>query len=111
MEPLRIRFSFANLVSVSDQPLHLDGLLAWAAVEQARRRGETDLDRAAETLPLSRRGDPRTWCASALEFEFLTAPSFRTLTRTTDVQDYAEAISNGRIRLAKPRDKLPVVEG
>jgi CRISPR type IV-associated protein Csf3 len=111
MEPLRVEFKFANLVSISDQPLHLDGLLAWAAVEQARRDGEEDLDRAAVTLPLLRRGDPKVWCASALTFDYLTPPSFRMLVRKTDVEDYAEAISSGRIKLAKSRDQLPVMSG
>jgi CRISPR type IV-associated protein Csf3 len=111
MEPLRVTFRFANLVSVSDSLLHLDGLLAWAAVERARQQGETDLDRAAESLPLARQGKPEVWCASALQFDYRSPPSFRTLVRKTDVDDYVDAIVKGRIKLAKPRDQLPVGSG
>jgi CRISPR type IV-associated protein Csf3 len=111
MQPLRVTFRFANLVSTSDSPLHLDGLLAWSSVEQARRRGDTDLDRAAESLPLARHGKPSVWCASALQFNYLSPPSFRTLVRKTDVDDYVDAITKGRIRLSKPRDQLPVGSG
>lgn len=111
MEPLRVDFEFGGFVSVSDQSVHLDGLLAWAAVELARDRGEVDLDRAAATLPLSRRGEPKVWCASALQFDYLTPPQYRMLTRTTDVHDYAEGISSGRITTTKPRDQLPTGSG
>lgn len=111
MKPIRITFQFANLVSVSDSPLHLDGLLAWVAVEQARQNDEADLDRAAVSLPLARSGKPEVWCASALQFDYVSPPSFRTLVRKTDVEDYAAAVTQGRISLSRPRDQLPVGSG
>ena len=111
MEPLRVTFRFANLVSTSDTPLHFDGLLAWASVEQARRRGETNLDLAASDLPLACEGDPSVWCASMLQFEYTSPPSFRTLVRKTDIDDYVDAIGKGRIQLAKKRDQLPTSSG
>lgn len=111
MQPLCVTFQFANLVSTSDQPLHLDGLLAWSSVEQARRAGETDLAAAAARLPLAREGEPAVWCASALEFSYRSPPAFRTLVRKTDVDDYADAITKGRIKLAKSRDQIPTGSG
>lgn len=111
MEPCRVTFRFANLVSVSDSPTHLDGLLAWASVEQARRNDDADLDRAAASLPLARSGEPEVFCASALQFDYMSPPSFRTLVRKTDVDDYAAALAHGRISLARPRDQLPVGAG
>jgi CRISPR type IV-associated protein Csf3 len=111
MVPLRVTFDLSTHVSLTDVPLHLDGVLAWAAVEIATRDGVLDLDHAAAKLPLARKGDPEVWCASAIEFDFLDVPNLRLMTRTTNVEAYAEAIDNGQIKLSRERQNLPTDSG
>jgi len=98
MNPLRIDIELCSPMVEPSSPLHLDALLAWAAVAEATANGDEEPLVAQETLPLER--DLGVWCASALSFEVLAPPSMRFCTKRTDVPDIAQAVANGLIASA-----------
>lgn len=77
--PFRVRWRLDRPMVITDAPLALDGLLAWARVEEEKVRrpqaSEADLTRASLDLPLQRHGEADDWvwraswlvCTPALE--------------------------------------------
>ncbi len=65
MEPLKITFRFRRPVTVTDHPIHLDSLVAWAVTEEKMEDGDPD-PWTNEDLPLGRQGE--VWQASQLLF-------------------------------------------
>jgi len=71
MEPLKIHWQFARPVVVPAHPIHLDALLAWAAVDEAVSQGQSDPLSAADSLPLAcwtANSGAWVWQASQLRF-------------------------------------------
>lgn len=86
MKPLKLVFRLATPVVEPEYPIHLDAVLAYAAVTAA----DGDLN-AQESLPLAKEtnGQDWVWRASALRFDNgLT--QIRYFTRKTDVEEIAE---------------------
>ena len=71
MVPLKITFCFSSPVAGdSDYPIHLDGLLAWARVDEATKAGAANPWQEQDDLPLAKagNGDDWVWQASRLAF-------------------------------------------
>lgn len=68
-KPLRIDITLINPIKAPNHPVHLDGLLAWAAVQEGLNEG-VPFDIAQERLPLSAHGEgaDSVWMASWIEF-------------------------------------------
>lgn len=69
MKGYRIDFLLATALRVPEFPLHLDSVLAWAAVQEGLEKG-LEINEAQELLPLARegQGDTAVWKASWVEF-------------------------------------------
>ncbi len=65
MEPLCITWSLNRPMVCSDYPIHLDSLVAWALVDEARENGVEDCFSVIENLPLEKTAD-NIWKASVL---------------------------------------------
>lgn len=93
-KPLRIEFTLANPVKAPSHPIHLDGLLAWAAVQEGIDAG-VPMEIAQEQLPLARQGadGDAVWMASWIEFSPGERDSL-VITRPFRVQDVVA--DNGR---------------
>lgn len=70
MEPLRIDFALATPLRIPEHPVHFDGVLAWAAVQDGMERG-IPMEEAQNRLPLDRHGDGESsvWMASWIDFD------------------------------------------
>jgi len=66
MKPLRVTFTLERPMHPPEMPIHLDALLAWAAVREAEEIGDPDPLAAQERLPLQHEDGPggAVWCAS-----------------------------------------------
>jgi CRISPR type IV-associated protein Csf3 len=99
MTPFRVTWWLSHPVCLSERPLHLDALLAWARVREACNAGMTAQQalKTQEDLPLDRavKGDSEVWKASALLWKFKSTPFLLQMTRRTSPGDLAFA--NGRI--------------
>ena len=51
LKPLKITFNLASRMVDPDKPIHLDGLLAWARVQQAIRADDPNLIILGITCP------------------------------------------------------------
>jgi CRISPR type IV-associated protein Csf3 len=69
MEPLRIDFTLVTPMRIPEHPIHFDGVLAWAAVQDGMDRG-IPMEEAQENIPLGRQGerDEAVWMASWINF-------------------------------------------
>lgn len=65
MEPLKIVWHLKRPMICNDIPLHLDSLVAWAAVEEAKEKGVEDYLSVLGYLPLGKTKDD-IWQASQL---------------------------------------------
>jgi CRISPR type IV-associated protein Csf3 len=95
MKPFRVTWRLSQPVCLSERPLHLDALLAWARVREAVDAGMTARQALStqDDLPLERavKGDSQVWMASALIFKFRSAPFLVQMTRRTSPQELAFA--------------------
>ena len=70
-EPLKITFRFASPVVVdSEYPVFLDGLLAYAAVLEAKEKNDENAWAKSEELPLAKAGDGADWVFKASRLVF-----------------------------------------
>lgn len=69
MTPLRIDFHLETPVKVPEYPIHLDGVLAWAAVQEGVLQG-ISMEEAQKHLPLeiARQDEHEVWKASWIDF-------------------------------------------
>jgi CRISPR type IV-associated protein Csf3 len=95
MKPFRVTWRLSQPVCLSERPLHLDALLAWARVSEAVDAGMTERQALStqDDLPLERavKGDSQVWMPSALIFKFRSAPFLVQMTRRTSPQELAFA--------------------
>jgi len=91
MKPFKVTFTINGEVAVPRHLVHLDDLLAWAAVDEAREDGQEDPVPAKESLPLARYESDAGWCwkASALRFQVLSEPRLLCRTRRVDYETIA----------------------
>lgn len=94
MKPLRIDFELETPIKAPNYPIHLDGLLAWAAVQEGLEHG-APMEEAQENLPLERDGEgaDAIWKASWIKFSSGPRDSL-VYTRPFRVHDIA--LDNGR---------------
>lgn len=90
LKPLKITFNLASRMVDPDKPIHLDGLLAWARVQQAIRADEPNPYNFGNNLPLAKETQDSlsVWKASALLFERKHVESFA-FTKRNDPHDIA----------------------
>jgi CRISPR type IV-associated protein Csf3 len=95
VRPFRVTWRLNQPVCLSERPLHLDALLAWARVSEAVQSGirAQDALKTQENLPLeiAVKGNSRVWKASALLFLFRSTPFLVRMTRRTSTEDLAFA--------------------
>lgn len=93
--PFRVTWQLSHPVCLSERPLHLDALLAWARVREAVNSGMPAQQalKTQEDLPLDRvvKGDSEVWKASALQFRFRSTPFLVQMTRRTNLEELAFA--------------------
>jgi len=65
VKPLKINWTFTRPIIKNDHPIHLDALLAWAAVKMAEEQGMIDHFDAQDDLPIAKTPDG-IWKASML---------------------------------------------
>lgn len=94
MKPLRITFTLNRPLRHPEYPIHLDALLAWAAVREAERAGSPDPLAAQEHLPLASHGAgaDAVWCASQLIFAPIEPPHTHLLVKRFEL----DALASGR---------------
>lgn len=100
MQALKIECRVANAWSPPDLGVHLDGLIAWALVEQARKSGQviTDYDEILSDLPLSRHEFPNgewVWQASQLVPVDMYGVERRMLTGRTPANEMFNLVAKG----------------
>lgn len=98
MEPLRVELTLQTPMIEPAFPIHLDALLAWAAVEEATELSRRDPLTAQEELPLQRVGE--VWAASALQFTQVATPTTTFTTKRTDVGLIADSLNTGAVTRA-----------
>jgi CRISPR type IV-associated protein Csf3 len=95
IEPFCVTWRLSQPVCLSERPLHLDALLAWARVREALQSGRTAQEalKAQLDLPLESavKGDNQIWKASALMFRFQSTPFLVQMTRRTSTEELAFA--------------------
>ena len=93
MKAFRVTFKLGGEMAVPHHLIHLDDLLAWAAVDAAREGRVDDPIAAKDDLPLERHETKAGWCwkASALRFQVLTEPRLLCRTRRVDYETIARA--------------------
>lgn len=94
MKPLRIDFELETPIKAPNYPIHLDGLLAWATVQEGIERG-IPMEEAQERLPLERDGEggDAVWKASWIKF----SPGQRdSMFFTRPFRVHQVALDNGR---------------
>jgi CRISPR type IV-associated protein Csf3 len=112
MEPLRVSWRLAMPWAPPNYGLHLDGLLAWAAVQEARAVGRafSAFEEVIERLPLARHETDAGWCwkASLVTPSIALAPERRYITARTPVFDLAAFESEQRAAMLalNPNAKL-----
>jgi CRISPR type IV-associated protein Csf3 len=96
MQPLRIECRLATAWCPPPTGLHLDGLLGFAAVDEAvqERRAVPDYDAILAELPFARH-ESGVWCASIFSVVNYAGQERRYLTQKTDVITMATMIGLG----------------
>lgn len=107
MRPLRITIDLLTPMVESAEPVHLDSLLAWAAVQEAHVSGTfKDYDSVLSTLPLAREERPEGWVwkASFLWPAANLGTRQRYLTRRFFREGFAEAYANNGLLFGGARN-------
>ena len=94
--PHKVTFYLELPTAVPNRALHLDGLLAFAAVHLAQKRGDLDPYLAQEELPLASEGTglSKIWKASQLMFDRKSPTELVSFTRRYNI--YATAARCGK---------------
>lgn len=111
MKPLRIEFLLEGPIALPDRPIHLDALLAKAALkemcvqavlEEEEVDDSTLISRSHDTLPLEKhtQDDQWVWKASMLKFDTPTCLQTCCYSRTFDIDQWME---NTRLHGVKDR--------
>jgi len=112
--PLRIEWRFATPWCPPPVAMHLDGLLAWAQVEEARARGEgiTDFSPFLDNLPLAKHETPSGWVwkASMIESFDVLGSERRYMTRRTALTEFSVRMGSGMIE-GRPLAEIDTVRG
>lgn len=98
--PLRITINLATPIVESDQPRHLDGLVAWAMFQEAQADGSfTGYDELHDSLPFEREERPEGWVykASFLAEMGRSGLSQRWLSRKFWQEGFAAAFAEGNL--------------
>jgi len=87
IEPLKITWELVFPAVLGDMPIHLDGLLAWAAADAAGDDGVPWWE-VIDKLPLAKavRGEHWVWKASTVSFQKDTPPSTLIYRRSVDFE-------------------------
>lgn len=115
MVPFRVRWRLDRPMVATDRPIALDGLIAWARVEEEKaarpQAGDDDLARAAQDLPLARFGDGDDWVwrASWLHAAPRLEKTSSFWTRKTDVAAFARDIAHGGRGVFAPKRFLGAI--
>ncbi len=111
-EPFEVRWRLARPIRSPNDPIHLDALLAWAAVAEARDAGHPDPTTVQHVLPLERYTPPDNsrWVFKASMLKIVPptggTPFDMQLTRPTRLPEYARAASNGEFKVGSNRITL-----
>ncbi len=112
--PLRITWKLATSWCRPARGLHLDGLLAWALVQEALHAGRVfeTFEEIICTLPLEKHTVGADWCwkASLIMPTGLRGVEMRYMTAKTNLADFAEKMTDGSI-LGKPLTTIDTVRG
>lgn len=106
-QPFEVTIRLATPMIVPRTPLHLDGLLAWARVQEARDAGEDEPVDFQHDLPLERAQVGDQWCFKASWIEPVWCTPRRPLNynRRLDIESLTQA---GRVGLFG--DKIPAFD-
>jgi CRISPR type IV-associated protein Csf3 len=107
MKPIRIDFDLASPVIEPTYPMHLDGLLAWAAVDEAIEAGVERPLATQESLPLASQNG--VWCASAVLFDYSNSAETVAMVKRTDPLAISDALVSGVLK--KAPNKLNLQSG
>jgi CRISPR type IV-associated protein Csf3 len=112
MEPLKITFTFSSpIVLVSDYPIHLDALLAFAVSQDAEDAGSenpwADSEDLSHLFESYGEGEDMVWKASKLNFTPMSEPGTMNMIRKTDPEKIMYDHDAGKF---KPKRKLTRVD-
>lgn len=114
MTPLRIEWSLATPWCPPAGGIHLDGLIAWAMVQEAEAEGVAfaSYEEILADLPFAKHETEAGWVwqASFLRPVAVKGSERRYMTAKTPSQDFAERMLDGRIS-GKPLSKVDTVRG
>ncbi len=108
MVPFRIRWSFTSPAIVPTIPIHLDGLLSWARVQQAIARGVADPIAEQHDIPLERFIAKSGWCFKAswvdfrIDTEAPSTPEILHMVKRSNVTEISAAWESGVIGAKYP---------
>lgn len=112
--PLRVEWRLATSWCPPPLGLHLDGLLAWAMVQQATADGEVidQYDAILDALPLGRyeTSSGWVWQASLIRGMNVRGSERRHMTTKTASEDFAHRMQDGRV-VGKPLTTIDTVRG
>lgn len=107
MTPLRITWRLLTPVVVPDSPIHLDGLLSWARVQEAMEAGDNIADpfEHQHDIPLERLSTDLGWCfkASWLRFNWSGQPRTLHYVRRSEPVELATAFREGLLGKRQPQ--------
>lgn len=105
MMPLRVTIRLKTPIVVSPAPMHLDGLLSWARVQEAEEMGSEDPIALQHDIPLERYGSGDAWCfkASWFQMDYLTDPRPLHYIRRADIEELATAFDAGLLGKRVPQ--------
>lgn len=97
--PFRVTFHLSSPLNVGNHDIHLDALIAWCLVDEAKPKTTDELDALHDQLPLDRHyvGDQWVWKASRLNIEHGPVET-RFLTRRFDMPGYGVHVAEGRVK-------------
>ena len=98
MEPLRVEIVLSSAMTEPEHPIHLDALVAWAAVDDAREKEFPEPLSAQDELPFDQVGG--VWCASALLMDYASPAFTVALTKRTDLSHISDALQSGDLKSA-----------
>lgn len=108
MTPFRIRWAFNSPAVVPNLPIHLDGLLSWARVQQAAADGADDPIALQHEIPIARHESTGGWCFKASWIDFQldpsapAAPELLHMVKRSSVTEVARAWEAGSIGAKVP---------
>lgn len=96
--PIKVTLGIGTAILAPERPVHLDALLAWAAVDEAKAAASDSPFCAQEDLPLEK-DDSGVWKASAFSWDAAKSEHFTaSRTRSTDSDDMLRDIKKGVLK-------------